>query len=255
MLAKESIEPLILRLSSNCSEIISRSVIREYSSINWGDNGTGSAFANRKFNYASIYANGKYKNYSENDDDKIPESKLATFLDACKTTGKSQGNGIIGIFIYSKRNSVHKRPIRKDILATIKKFPCVNCGSNSDMVCDHKNDVYNDELVLDTKTQVLDDFQSLCTHCNLQKRQIFKKESELLRIYSAKNIPQYRAFPFEFPWEKKIFDKKDVNCKRDTYWYDPVEFNNKIYCYSSFVLPVISEMKLKVRKNTIRLVL
>jgi hypothetical protein len=35
----------------------------------------------------------------------------------------------------------------------------------------------------------------------------------------------------------------------DTYWYDPVEFNKKIFQYMSYVLPVVNEIK---QRNTIR---
>lgn len=64
----------------------------------------------------------------------------------------------------------HNRPIRKDIEKYHKQMGCVVCGSKSQLVTDHKNDVYNDPRVLDTNTQTKDDFQCLCTHCNLQKR-------------------------------------------------------------------------------------
>lgn len=49
------------------------------------------------------------------------------------------------------------------------------CGSKSHLVTDHKNDLYNDIRVLNSKTQTVDDFQCLCNHCNLQKRQISKQ--------------------------------------------------------------------------------
>ena len=115
------------------------------------------------------------------------------------------------------------------------------CGSSSDMVCHHKNDIYNDKEVLNTKTQKLVDFQPLCRHCNLQKRQIFKNETNDNKLYSAKNLAPYKSYPFEFPWEKKVFDPKDPNTKKDTYWYDPVEFNRKIYLYMMFI-PVLKEL-------------
>jgi hypothetical protein len=129
--------------------------------------------------------------------------------------------------------------IKKEII----KNSCVICGTNTDIICDHKNDLYNDIRVLNTSTQELNDFQPLCNHCNLQKRQICKNEEKTQRIYSAKNIIRYKKYNFEFPWEKKIFDKNDINCKKDTYWFDPVEFENKIYCYLSYVIPILNEIK------------
>jgi len=95
--------------------------------------------------------------------------------------------------------------------------------------------------------QKLSDFQPLCNHCNLQKRQVLKDEYKNNKIYSAKNIKKYSSFIIDFAWEKKVFDVKDVNTKKDTYWYDPVEFNNKIIMYISYILPIVKEIKLKVK--------
>ena len=120
---------------------------------------------------------------------------------------------------------------------------CVVCGSTAEIVCDHKNDLYNDERVLNVKTQLVDDFQPLCNHCNLQKRQVCKQEINAQKIYSAKNIPQFKIIPFVFPWEKKVFNVNNIQCKVDTYWHDPVEFNRKIIIYSSQTIPVINSIK------------
>ena len=118
-------------------------------------------------------------------------------------------------------------------------------SGNFVIVTDHKNDLYNDARVLESKTQVLDDFQPLCNHCNLQKRQVSKTEVAEKKLYSAKNLHQYRVYPFEFPWEKRNWDETDITCKRDSYWYDPVEFNRKIAQYMEFVFPIIKEIKRK----------
>jgi hypothetical protein len=155
---------------------------------------------------------------------------------------KFKGQGILGIFVHSPRINIIQRPIRADIKRTIVKNCCVVCGSLSDIICDHKNDIYNDTDVLNTKTQKLEDFQPLCNHCNLQKRQIFKDETRDVKVYSAKKLARYNVFPFEFPWEKKVFDLTDKNTKVDTYWYDPVEFNRKLYIYICFY-PVLKQIK------------
>ena len=155
--------------------------------------------------------------------------------------------GIIGVFVFSKK---HEKNQNRDITEIIRKEitskSCVICGSKSDMACDHKNDLYNDERVLDSKTQNIDDFQPLCNHCNLQKRQVCKQETQTQKIYSAKNIARYQQYSFEFPWERKVFDKTDIYCKNDTYWFDPVEFDKKIYCYMSYVIPIVNEIKRKL---------
>ena len=235
----ETDEQLVKRLSNNYTTIISRTEIRRHKSLNWGDNGIGDRWVNKKFNYTVIY-NKKEKQYSENENDIIPNDCLEVFRKSNK------GSGIIGIFVHSLRKNSITRPIRTDILDKIRSQSCVSCGSNSSIICDHKNDLYNDSSVLILKTQQLDDFQPLCNHCNLQKREVLKKEVEKSNLYSAKNLAKYKLFPFEFPWEKKLFDKRDKNTKKDTYWYDPVEFNRKIYIYTT-LLAVLKEVKRKTK--------
>jgi len=241
----KSIEDLVLELSETYTKIIPLSEIKNYPKLYLGGNGIGDRWANKKFNYSVVYTNRNPKTYSENDMDEIPSDLLTSFKEVNK------GAGIIGIFVFSKRQNIQRRPIRKDIIKEITANSCVVCGSKSDIICDHKNDMYNDNDVLDSSKQCLDDFQALCNHCNLQKRQIFRDEDKNQKIYSAKNIKRYTYIPFEFPWEKKAFDKTDLQCKKDTYWYDPVEFEMKIYQYTIIIIPIIKELKHKITKGKI----
>jgi len=195
-------EELIIKLSNNFTKIITIEEIKNNKSIYWGGNGVGNRFANKLFNYELIYKNKKTKKYSENDTDIINEELLKKYYDLYKS---KKYYGIIGIFIFSKRLNIEKRPIRKDIKKIIKNQSCVSCGSNLDIICDHKNDLYNDKEVLDSKKQ-------------------------------------------------KVFDIKDITTKKDTYWYDPVEFNNKLFMYITYTLPIINEIKLKVKKNKLILI-
>jgi len=211
------------KLSHGYTRIISIDEIKENPSLYWGGNGVGDRWAKKKFNY-TVIRNNKTHTYSENEDE-VPYDVLHSFRETNK------GKGIIGIYVHSMRTNIQKRPIRADIRNTIINRECVVCGSKSDIICDHKNDLYNDLRVLQLDTQVLSDFQSLCNHCNLQKRQICKEERESGELYSAKRIPRLQCYPFEFTWEKKAFDVNDINCKTDTYWFDPVAFEHKIYCY------------------------
>lgn len=236
---------LVVQLSQNYSRVIPREDLRQHKRLDWGDNGIGDRWCGKKFNYSVIFAN-RYKTYSENDTDAVPEEALTAFQ-----TLNSTGKGIIGVFVHSIRTNVVKRPIKKEIDREIKKHSCVSCGSKSDLICDHKNDIYNDESVLDVKTQVIDDFQPLCNHCNLQKRQIFKEETANGKLYSAKNLAPYKMYPFEFPWEKKHFNMKDVNTKKDTYWYDPVDFNRKIFLYMTCTLPILTELRQKIKRASL----
>jgi hypothetical protein len=238
-----TIEDLVIQATNNFTKILSvKEIDEKYDSLKWGKNGIGDRWAGKKFNYTVIYKNGKTKLYSENDEDVIPHELLNEFIN-----NNVLHVGIVGIYVHSRRLNIIHRPIRDDIQKRIKQNNCVVCGTSSDIVCDHKNDLYNDNSVLSIIEQSYTDFQPLCNHCNLRKRQICKYENSNEKIYSAKNIPQFSIYNFEFPWEKKTFDKTDANCKQDTYWYDPIEFNYKINKYSIYVVPVINEIKRKIK--------
>ena len=229
-------EDLVIEVSNNFNRIIPTQEIKEkYRELYWGGNGIGDRWANKKFNYTVIYSK-KTRLYSENNEDVIPTELLEEFL------VNNNGSGIIGVFVHSKRLNIQKRPIDKKIHKEITSNSCVVCGTN-ETICDHKNDLYNDERVLNIKTQTVDDFQPLCNHCNLQKRQICRLEQENKKIYSAKNIQRYKIYDFEFPWEKKNYDNLDIHCKTDTFWYDPVKFDTNVYCYTRYVIPIITELK------------
>jgi hypothetical protein len=247
--APETVEELVIRATNNFTRILSTNEIKEkYPKLYWGGNGVGDRWATKKFNYTFIYSSKKPKLYSENLEDTIPNELLTAFLQE-----HSNGTGIIGIFVHSKRTNIQTRPINKKIHKEIVSLSCVVCGTQ-ETICDHKNDLYNDERVLDEDTQVSSDFQPLCNHCNLQKRQICKTESATGKLYSAKNIQRYKVYPFEFPWEKKVFDPTDIYCKNGTYWFDPVEFDKNIYYYTSYVIPIITEIKRRVQTNKLTLI-
>jgi 5-methylcytosine-specific restriction endonuclease McrA len=122
----------------------------------------------------------------------------------------------------------YKRTIREDIKKFHISTGCVVCGSHSALVIDHKNDLYNDPRVLSPKTQTTEDFQCLCTHCNLQKRQVCKRIKETGLRYKATNIPQLSMFGIDFIEGDETFDPKDPNAMVGTYWYDPVKFMEEI---------------------------
>lgn len=118
------------------------------------------------------------------------------------------------------------RPIRPDIKKHYRKIGCVVCGSNSDLVTDHKNDSYNDPRVLNITTQTIEDFQSLCNHCNLQKREISKKTRETGTRIGATTIPQLEMFGIDFIEGDDTYDVTDINPMKGTYWHDPIAFMN-----------------------------
>jgi len=237
-----NLDSYILQISNNFTDIIPKKVLLDKKETTWGNNGIGDRWCNKKYNYTTVYKT-KTKLYSNNENDFIPKEILKKFLNNVE----NNSNGILGIYVHSKKIKKNNltRKVRKDVLLEIYKRNCVVCTTNTDIECDHKNDLYNDENVLSLEKQNLDDFQALCRHCNLRKRQINTKEKENNKIYSAKNIQSFKILNFEFPWEKKAFDVKDNTTKEDTYWYDPVEFQRKTILYSSTILPAIKEMRRK----------
>jgi 5-methylcytosine-specific restriction endonuclease McrA len=153
------------------------------------------------------------------------------FFNVSKYIWKKQGRGedtklrTIGLsddFLYGAQ-----RPISTKIREYYKETPCVVCGSCSSLIIDHKNDLYNDLRVLSLETQTINDFQVLCIHCNLQKREVAKKTRETGIRYSAMNIPSISVFGVDFISGTETFDLKDINAMVGTYWYDPIEFIKK----------------------------
>jgi len=153
---------------------------------------------------------------------------------------------IIGVFVHKRIFAdVKKRPIGAAIKAQLLNCSCVNCGEKRFVEADHKNDMYNDERVLDVRTQHPSDFQALCRSCNLKKRTFRIKERLNHRLFSAKSewSGLFSHLPFEFPWEKKSYDPADINNKTDTYWHDPTEFRRKIFLYGFYYKNVVLQLK------------
>lgn len=139
----------------------------------------------------------------------------------------AKGINIFMIKFFGHASKETHRPIRDDILATIHASACVVCGTSA-TVCDHKNDLYNDPRVLSKETQRLDDFQPLCNHCNLQKRQVAKKTRETGKRYGATSIAQLAIFGIDFLSGDESYDPNDPNAMVGTYWYDPVAFTAEL---------------------------
>ncbi len=200
---QQAIDKLFKPNEEGVSEWISKYEIDKNDELKWGNNGIsrhGLFHKDDRFNW-------EFKRKNDTKSGKI---------EAIRTNG-------INIFskIFGKNT-----PTRDDI-HDYHKSPdscCVVCGSKSDLRTDHKNDLYNDPRVLDTKTQTKEDFQCLCNHCNLQKRQILKKTMETGKRYGATNIPSLSVFGIDFIEGDETFDKNNVDAMVGTYWYDPVKF-------------------------------
>jgi hypothetical protein len=192
----------------------------------WGKNGIGDRFANKFFKYIVLYSTWSTKSYYlKNTEFEISEQEILNFRETF--TGKRRG--IVGIKICGLNDCRLERPIRKDIRLLIlhPKAVCVHCGTSSNLQVDHKNDLYNDDRVLNIKTQTINDFQCLCGHCNTQKRQICKQTKETNKRYSALEIPVLSKFKTEFIEGDEIFDENTLGMK-GTYWYDCMAFMESI---------------------------
>ena len=249
-----NLHTLVYKLTNNLTDYIPREKLHSYPALNWGNNGVGDRWAKKRFNYCVLYrGNGGIKYYCENDKEYVIDNDI---IKTCTKNTTIKRNGIIGIFVFSKRTNIPSRPIRNSIRSQIITQQCVMCGTTSSVECDHKNDLYNDPRVLDSIQQNIDDFQPLCRHCNLVKRQIHVKEmaynegkrDDEKKIYSVKNLPQFSWVSFPIPWEMKVFDISDPSTKMDTYWYDPIEFQTKLQDYYKTLL-IIHEIKNRVRRR------
>ncbi len=199
-----AIDDLFKPNNEGVSDWISREKMNENSVLKWGNNGVtrhGVFHKDDRYNW-------EFKRKNDN-----PSGKI----EAIRTAGINQ-----------EKVLEQNRPIRDDIHKYHKATGCVVCGSLSDLVTDHKNDLYNDPRVLNMKTQTKEDFQCLCNHCNLQKRQIAKKTLETGKRYGATNIPSLAIFGIDFIEGDETFDKNNVDAMIGTYWYDPVKFMDYI---------------------------
>ena len=160
-LSQKAVDELFQPDISGCSPWVAREDIANHDKLNWGNNGNG--------RHGVYFGDNRY----------VWEKQTTKCrISALRTIGFNED------VLYGAN-----RPIRDDIHKIIKSKPCVVCGSKSHLVTDHKNDLYNDLRVLNSKTQILDDFQCLCNHCNLQKRQISKQTKIEKKRYGATNIP------------------------------------------------------------------
>jgi 5-methylcytosine-specific restriction endonuclease McrA len=140
----------------------------------------------------------------------------------------NKGNNIFLIKMCGLQEKQGKGNISKKIKDYFKNKSCVVCGNSNKVEIDHKNGLYNDKRVLNSKTQTIDDFQVLCRHCNLQKRQTIKWTKKHNKRYRATKIPQMKPFDIDFTVGDETYDKDNINAMVGTYWYDPVDFMEKI---------------------------
>jgi hypothetical protein len=231
-LTKDDIIKLVSKLSHKYTKPIEKTILFKYPDLSWGNNGIGDRWCRKIFNYTVNYADGGSKTYSENDND--------------GSDNVIKSREIVSILPHSIKKNKDLRPISTEIKNKIRKQPCINCYSENEIVCDHKNDFYNDKRVLNIKTQLLSDFQPLCNACNLRKRQINKIEKKTKTLFQYKTSSRSK---FEYPWQLKIYDEKDINNKVHTYWFDIKEFQRKEKLYHDLICPLNRDFEIHRSKK------
>lgn len=183
----------------------------------------------KKYKAVTVKRNGANRKSwdSSDEENKVIDEIIKNDMKKHKVSFAS-GTDIYLIMIYGTQDIDGSREIKKEIRDVIVKKPCVSCGTKTNIECDHKNDLYNDPRVNDTSTQRLDDFQSLCKHCNDQKRQIAKETKASKKRYGATHIPSLAIFGIDFIKGTEDFDPKRIDAMVGTYWYDPVAFMTHI---------------------------
>ena len=179
------------------------------------------------YKFATMKANDKEIKIKWKATDEEAKEVEKDFNDNCVIL---KGNHVNYIKIFGIKNELQEsnHPIKKNIKDYYKNKPCVNCGSNTDLQCDHKNGLYNETRVLNINTQTLDEFQSLCRHCNCQKRQVEKKTRETSIRYGATKIPALKVLGIDFVEGDETINFEDINALKGTDWYDPVEFMKQV---------------------------
>ena len=222
---------LFLQLGKYCPETMQTRIVNvnefvgEYASLALGNGGSWCRLSNIKhYKMATMKRNGIINCLWDIDE---PELEVVTSIFK-KHTQPQPGNNIQYLKVFGIKEPDLSRPIRDDIRQQYKTQPCVVCGSCSELVCDHKNDLYNDPRVLNRDTQTMDDFQSLCNHCNLQKRQVMKTTRQTGKRYGATMIPGLFVYGIDFTQGDETLDMESPSALIGTYWYDPIQFHHTI---------------------------
>jgi len=215
----------------HCDEFVG-----DYHSLRFGNGGSWARFDGnfgKKYKVVSVKKNGEIKYSWEPRDPELIEIQ-AIFDTYHETKNDIQvektttGNGIMYLFIYGTQNENSGRPISDAVREFYKNKPCVACGSTSNIEIDHKNGLYNNPRVLNIHTQLTEDFQPLCKHCNDQKRQTYKEMKRTGVRHSAKQIPMLSVFDIDYVQGDATYNPTQMHTMVGTYWYDPIAFMDAV---------------------------
>lgn len=120
--------------------------------------------------------------------------------------------------------------LRQDLIAlmTAPGRCCDSCGSQDNLHCDHKNDLYNDPRMFNKAKQTEADVQTLCGKCNSSKaRAKQKREAENKRQPPPHNRYREGIYGVKYTEGNDTFDQNDPNWHKGTYWGDCLDYIKK----------------------------
>jgi len=219
--------------ANGCSPLIERYKLSEPFSYTSGDGIFRSdAILGKKYKFFRFSPRLDFKKVSRcwilTDEDKEMITSIHSSLQfISQKTGKvvKGGTTVYWFKFFGIGKIIIDKGISPAIRAEIRKFPCANCGTRNDIQCDHKNDLKNDPRVLDTATQTIEDFQSLCRHCNDVKRGVKAFTVRTGKRFGAKKI----GFPVDFTHGDDTLDLDNPYWYVGTYWGDCLAFKKKLY--------------------------
>ena len=140
---------------------------------------------------------------------------------------KEKGSTIGYRFIGFNLQDVSKnRQIKSEIKKAFNEAPCVHCWTpnktHNKHEIDHKNGRYNDDQVLDSKSQEIDHFQALCRPHNLLKRSACKK----CKINNIRFDATFLGYQVSVT-EGTLKYEGHLGCV-GCYLYDPLDFKSKL---------------------------
>lgn len=140
-----------------------------------------------------------------------------------KEKGSTIGYRFIGFNLQEVRKT---RQIRTNIRKAFDDAPCVHCWTpnktHKKHEIDHKNGRYDDNQVLNTESQEIDHFQTLCREHNLLKRSACKK----CKVNDIRFDATFLGYQVSVIEGTLKYDEQ-LGCK-GCYLYDPLEFKNRL---------------------------
>ena len=146
------------------------------------------------------------------------ESILAKNYIIKKDRSLTPGNSIDRIKLSGLQQINSTQNIRSGIKKEFREKRCILLGT-SKIEVDHKNGRKNDPRVMNTRTQMVDDFQPLSKAANDAKRQHCKECKDSGNRFDAKRLGYIISY-----YKGGKFHSNKIDGCIGCFWYDPIEF-------------------------------